>query len=145
MRSGSSLRAIPAARLLGSVGLVLLLTALGGCSRPVVSGTVTYKQNPLTRGEVSFIADDGKSRSGLIGADGNYEIVDPPLGDVKIVVVATTVEGKAGKASPILGNQGGAPPVVKSLIPVKYNSPQTSGLTYQVTGGKQTRNIDLDD
>src|SRR5262245_22211253 len=90
-----SLRVSPdVARRLWCVVVLLLAAVLTlGCgSRPVVSGKVTYKQDVLTTGEVSFIGADGRSRSGLIGPDGRYEVVDPPTGEVTIVVVATRVE-----------------------------------------------------
>jgi len=111
----------------------------------MVSGKVLYKQVLLTTGEVSFIAADGKSRSGLIGSDGRYEIVDAPVGPVTIIVVARKTEGQAGKVSPIIGGITGPAPVVRSLIPTKYNDPKTSGLTYEVTSGRQTKDLDLAD
>ena len=126
---------------------LLLLAPLAGCgSQPAVSGTVTYKKELLTTGEVSFIAADGKSRSGLIGSDGRYEVIDPPMGDVTIVVVAKKAEGKAGKNNPLAGNPAsGGSATLRSLIPARYGDPRTSGLTFRVTGGRQTKDIDLGD
>jgi hypothetical protein len=131
------------------LGAGLLLAALlaAGCnSRPVVSGTVKYKGEIVTTGEVSFIGADGTSRSGLIGPDGRYEIIDPPKGDVTVVVVSTRVEG-AGKArgSALAGLKTEAAPIVRSVVPVKYGDPKTSDLKHVVVSGAQTKNIDLTD
>jgi hypothetical protein len=147
MRSARPFRSVLPVRLCLGSGLMLVLVTLAGCtSRPVITGTVTYKNGPLTTGQVSFIGADGKSRSSGIGSDGTYEIVDAPPGDVTIVVIATKAEGKATGASP-LGASTTTPQAiaVRSLIPVKYNDPKTSGLTYLVTPGKQTKNIELGD
>jgi hypothetical protein len=134
-------------RLLWSVGLLGAIVALGGCgSQAVVTGKITYKKEPLTTGEVSFIASDGKSRSGLISPDGTYKIVDAPLGSVVIVVVAKQLAGKVEKGDPLSAKpKGGRAAQMKSAIPEKYNDPKTSGLTYTVTSGRQTRDIDLEE
>jgi hypothetical protein len=132
-------------RLLCCVG-VIGSTVSGCSSQAVISGKVTYKNTPLSGGEVSFIAADGKSRSSLINSSGDYEVVDAPLGATTIVIVSTRVQGETGKGSPLVGSSGPAAPVmVKSVIPQKYNDPSTSGLSYVVQRGRQTKNIDLRD
>jgi len=128
--------------------MMLLLVGVpsAGCSsRPVVSGKVTYKQDVLTTGEVSFVSADGRSLSGLIGSDGRYEIVDPPTGEVTIVVVATRVEAAQKTAgSPFAGSQSDKGPAVKSLIPTHYGDPKSSKLKYVVGSGKQTKDVELE-
>jgi hypothetical protein len=136
-------------RRLWSLGLLLLIVALPGCGgNPVVSGTVTYKKVPLNTGEVSFIGSDGKSRSGLIGSDGRYEIVDPPKGEVTIVVTASRAEPSKAGGSPLGGadfakNARAVP--VQSLVPTRYGDPKSSDLRYVVVSGKQRKDIDLVD
>ena len=140
----TSPRSNAAARLACVAWLLVVAVALSGCgSGSVVSGKVVYKGDTLKTGEVSFISADGKSRSGLIGADGKYEIIDAPLGDVTIVVVATRVEG--GSAESPLGTAGGKAPTVRSIIPRRYGDPKASGLTYRVTRGRQVKDVELTD
>jgi hypothetical protein len=133
-------------RVLRALGLVACVAALAGCSSPaVVSGQVIYRKEVLTTGEVSLVAADGKSRSGLIGTDGKYEITDAPLGPVRVVVTATRAEVKAGKVTPLSASAPSPPVPVRSLVPLKYRDPATSGLTYLVTPGRQTNVIELED
>lgn len=124
---------------------VAVALPLGCGSRPVVSGRVTYKQDVLTAGEISFVSADGRSRSAPIGPDGRYEIVDPPSGKVAIVVVARRVEPADKTAgSPFAGVPADKGPAVKPLVPDKYADPKSSGLEYLVVGGRQTKDVELD-
>jgi len=134
-------------RLMLRTALLAAVAALAGCaSRPVVQGKVLYRNEALTSGEVSFVASDGRSRSAQIGSDGSYEIIDPPLGEVTIVVVATKVEGGSAKGSPLGGDpKGSRAGTTRSLIPARYNDPKSSGLTYHVTRGRQTKDVELKD
>jgi hypothetical protein len=149
MSSGTATRSAAGARALYVLGLLGALALLGGCGggSPVISGQVTYKKQLLTTGEVSFIAADGKSRSGLIGADGRYEIRDAPEGPVMVVVVARKTEVAASPGSPLVRKIGEpAPaPIIRSLVPEKYNDPRTSGLSYVVVRGTQTKDLNLED
>lgn len=127
------------------LGIVAFLVGCSGKSA-TVSGKVRYKDQLLPTGEVSFIATDGKSRSGLIGTDGSYQISDAPIGPVKIVVVARQVEGKMKGGSPMVAKLDQARrPVVKSLIPAKFADPAKSGLSFEVVAGKQIKDIYLKD
>jgi|SRR5579884_1049391 len=129
--------------------LLAMVVFLGGCSgrSTVVSGMVRYKGELLTTGEVSLIAADGTSRSGLIGADGCYQIRDAPLGPVTVVVIARRVQGRSTSESPV-AVRSTAPDrqiLVTSLIPTRYGDPATSGLNFEIVAGKQTKDIDLKD
>ncbi len=131
------------------VALLALSPFLGGCggSSTVVSGTVRYKGELLTTGEVSLIAADGTSRSGLIGADGCYQIRDAPVGSVTVVVTARRVQGGSTGESPVAARSPapGQQISVTSLIPTRYGHPATSDLKFEIVAGKQTKDIDLKD
>jgi hypothetical protein len=121
---------------------------LCGCSgnSAVVSGTVRYKGELVTTGEVSLIGADGKSRSGLIGEDGLYQINDAPVGPVTAVVIARRVQGGPAGESPVAARSAPDRPImVTSLIPIRYGDPATSGLNLEIVVGKQTHDIDLKD
>ena len=86
-----------------------------------------------------------------IGPDGTYFIGDPPKGTVKIAVKG--IPGAAPQAlprDPSLGRKKASATCPPSKIldmgvapPAKYASPETSGLTYTVKGGKETFDIPL--
>jgi hypothetical protein len=122
-----------------------MVILMPGCSKPtaVVSGTLTYKSQPLTSGQIHFIGEDNKTRSSTINGDGTYRIEDAPVGKVKIAVVSLKHEGE-GKLSPgfkILPK----PVETVSAIPTKYGDPARSGLVYPVEARSQTIDIDLKD
>lgn len=137
-------RSIPA-RSCGWVCVLLVALASGCSGRGTVSGTVKYKGELLTTGEVNFIAAGGASRSGLIGSDGRYEITDAPPGEVVVVVTATRAEGGKASGSPLTASKADKAPVVRSLVPVKYGDPKTSDLRYTVAAGSQVKDFELTD
>lgn len=143
--------------------LVGLLAVVGGCNKnprsveqAEVSGKVLFQGKPLPGGRVSFVALKGGFASiGVIKEDGTYQI-KAPVGDVTISVDNTMLRPKGGQ-------KGGGPERQKShpsppgaekskeeaikgrwvKIPAQYMNPGKSGLTYTVTKGPQTHNIEL--
>jgi hypothetical protein len=137
-------------------GLLLLLLAPLGCGKRTafVTGKVTTRQGqPLTSGAVTFHGADGRSDSGNIDSEGNYSVAQAPIGTVKVTVdtgpprtrVPPTIKGPGGKPTAHPGEKGDkAAPVKRVVIQDKYKDPNQSGLSYTVTGGKQTINIEVD-
>jgi len=132
--------------------LLLGLLCGHGCgqSKPVVTGKVTYKTNPLTSGEVHFVGkNDTKPRSALIGPEGKYEIIDAPLGEVRIAVVS--IKSAGPPAGPSVGGKGkktaggAGPSERRSAIPTRYNNHNTSAITLIVVPGTQSFDIELRD
>jgi hypothetical protein len=146
-------------------GLVvgLLLLAAGCASKGTISGKVTYKDQPVKGGTLSFVTQDGHAYDGNIEKDGTYRVDKVPPGPVRISVVANTpppVSG-GGRGGPPGG--GGPPPgVLPPGVPnpydrgnpedytkmdqrdvAKYKDPDKSGLTYDVTAGGQEHDIPL--
>jgi hypothetical protein len=135
---------------------VLLTLALGGCgSRNTgsISGTVSYKGQPLGNGSVVFVGKEGKGDSSPIGADGSYQVNRAPVGQVKITVETVPPAPTAG-AIPMAGKitPSGGPEMPKSpgaagkyvKIPDKYKDAAQSTLTYEVKPGSQKYDINLD-
>ena len=85
-------------------------------------------------GTVKFYPNKGKAITGKLDATGTYAVKDVPLGPARVAVETESVKPKPGAAPK------GAKYVA---IPVRYASPETSGLTYEVSAGKQTFDIDL--
>jgi hypothetical protein len=138
LRAGRSLR----------TAAVLVLAGLCcGCGGPAtVSGTVKYRGQAVTQGQISFIGADGKSASGTINPDGTYSVPNVPSGPVTVVVLAYRVEGDT-KTDPLAARteQTRRMGRVDSAIPTKYNEPGTSGLKYKIESRSQTIDIDLTD
>ncbi len=124
-----------------------------------VSGTVTYKGQPVTVGLVTFVpvggagSQTGQSATGEIGKDGSYvlstfENNDGAVLGEHIVVVQSRVDDPAlsGGDMPIPDAQGRLkikPP--KHLVPQKYGLPDKSPLRHTVVEGSNTFPIDLKD
>jgi hypothetical protein len=72
------------------LGLVACLAAaLLACSsgnRGSISGTVTYKDQPVKAGTVYFFYEQGGQYRAEIKSDGTYQFTDVPPGEVKVVV-----------------------------------------------------------
>ncbi len=150
----------------GLVALPLLVcTFLGliGCGpgqkdRAVVKGKVTIGGQALTGGTVTFTTKDNRQGTATIHPDGTYEMGDAPQGDVTITVAVPQPSAKEkmmgiemGKDKKMPEPPGGkdskmpmpAMPDKFVLIPEKYSKVETSGLTYKVGKGEQTKNIEL--
>jgi len=134
-------------------GLLLALVAVG-CAPPTasVSGTVTFKGQPLPSGTVLFHGADGRVEHSLIDGEGKYTVVNAPLGQVRITVQAHAA------APPGLPSKGGKPPAAPAelatsgketrdgkfvAIPPRYLDPDRSRLTCTVSAGPQTHTIEL--
>lgn len=112
---------------------VLLIAGCGGPTGPKtvpVSGVVTFKGVPLTRGEVSFIPADtskGPSAAGKIGSDGKDALTTRSVndgaipGDYRVVVFSY-------EDPPEQAKDRAAPPVGKPAIPTRYFDMKTSEL-----------------
>ena len=158
------LAAITACAATTALGLALI----AGCGddtgldkRYPVSGTVTYQDKPLEKGEISFIPADPNSKqrpaSGTI-VDGRYTLTTAAAGDgafpgkykVSIrsqdvdstkVIETITKYGGGGRQ----GEIGQAAAKAKNLIPSKYLSSEMSGLEVTVEGKSNTFDFPLKD
>jgi hypothetical protein len=136
--------ALPAAILLISAGCTKPAEAVKEHKPPPppsnvqdsVSGRITYHGVGLASGFVEIVGPDGKSAQGTVRMGGIYTVWDPPHGHVKISVSTQPPTGLSA-----------APPAKHSgnKLPERYADPDTSGLTLEVGGGKQTFNIALTD
>jgi hypothetical protein len=134
------------------------LTAAGCGGTATVSGKVSYKGTPLTGGVVLFVADQKGTYRSEIGEDGSYRIDKVPTGPWKIAVDTSMAQAPpAGQKGPPGGVGKMMPPKDTALpesakggmydperkapsrnavkIPDHYANPETSKLTYTVTGG----------
>jgi hypothetical protein len=135
-----------------ALGGVLLPLLVAGCGPAVgdVSGTVSFKGEPLGSGLVVFHGQKATVPAN-IAADGTFTASKVPVGPVKVTVETIAPQsgksgGEGGKVSGVGMSATGAPttPAGKYVkIPDKYKDPNNSGLTYEVKSGSQQHNIEL--
>ncbi|WP_235935126.1 hypothetical protein [Candidatus Laterigemmans baculatus] len=119
------------ARLSAVAGSLMVLPLLSGCgdNNPTtapVSGTVTFNGEPLQAGTVIFTPKAGGPPAyGEIQSDGTYALTTFEDGD-------GAVPGSHGVAVSAVEFKNPDLPVATTVIPMKYSSEQTSGLTAEV-------------
>jgi hypothetical protein len=139
----------------GGLAVCLALLVAGCSSRGTVSGTVTYQGKPLPSGTVTFIPERGPAVTAVID-EGKYTAEKVAAGPAKVAVASVSVEVPPGfvkhmqppKDAPIPPEarkalEAGAQIKKGVKLPENYADPDKSGLTYTVTGGPQTYDIDL--
>ncbi len=128
-------------------GLMAALAAVGcGGGAGQVSGTVSYRGQPLSDGTVLILASDGRPRDGRIGPDGRFTIADVPAGEAKVAVTSfAPVEMPAGRGGlPQAGFRRTDVPMERtSLLPPRYGDLAASGLTVRVEEDTEI-NLDLE-
>lgn len=130
-----------------------LLLGCGNDGRPPlakVTGTVSYKGKPLVGANICFLPEQPGIRSALGTTDqtGRYSLLtyDPddgaPVGKHKVVISLRGPPEKP-KLDPALKAKYGEAyfeqlsGLGKLLIPEKYNSPESSGLSVDVVAGRR--------
>ncbi len=131
--------AFPAFRFANLFFAALLATGILGCgpSRPTrvpISGKVLLDGKPLTSGSVRVIPAKARMASGQIDAQGNFRLTTFDAND-GCVLGKHPVE--------VFGREALGPGQIRHLIPVKYQTAGTSGLTIDVTDPKTDWAIEL--
>lgn len=121
--------------------LVIGCSGGGALDTAPVTGTVTYNGKPLPYGSVSFRPKAGSPATGKIQTDGTFTMTTYHDGDGAIVgaheVLIIATETDAGTAPEV--QPGTEMAVAKSVIPQKYTSFSTSGLTAEVIAGEENQ------
>lgn len=108
-----------------------------------VSGKVSYKGQPVTKGTVTFQSADNRIATGQIQPDGTYSLGtfaerDGAIaGRHKVMIIAND-----GDTNLMPGSSPGYKPP-KDLVPQKYQKTETSGLEATVAKGKNDIPFDL--
>ena len=138
---------MPRVRCTGTVLTALMLCLLCGCSgggdktgRMSISGTVTYKGEPVSAGSIEFVPHPGvNTASGGVITNGRFSIpADKGLEAGNYTIKISWIE-----APPAVDEPGGLPgkdPVEK--IPAKYNTKST--LTREIKQGQPDMEFKLD-
>lgn len=123
--------------------VLALVVGCGGPPRADVSGTVTLDGRPLGSGRIIF-EQEGRSYTGLIGADGRYDLrggasgVAPGTYAVAILPPAPEFVPQPNSTDMRLVN----PPDPRTH-PERYRSTATSGITRAVAAGRSIIDIEL--
>ena len=131
--------------------LLVLLSASIGCGEDSkfgnVHGVVRLEGAPVTKGTVRFVPDAGKGAVGTIQSDGTYILGTrgskdgASIGKHRVAIIAyDTAEVDNG---PRPADVTAVNPKVKPLVPQKYMSAGTSGLTFEVKPGDNEANFEL--
>ncbi|MBT3210811.1 MAG: hypothetical protein HN985_09565 [Planctomycetaceae bacterium] len=132
-------------RLLMAVVVCTSITVLAGCSREVrstVTGKVDYDGQTLNSGYITFQVNYLVTKGAEIASDGSYVVDGLPFGSAAVSIYVDeppppTPEGITPTA--ITGTYEENP----VLIPRKYDSLETSGITVEVAMPEQTFDIHL--
>lgn len=148
--------------LVAIAGLVFLAGCPGGgYSGPTgtVSGTVTLGGEPAPQGcTVGFVSDQGFTASGRVGAGGKYELSVAgkgnaiPVASYKVTVTPPAAGETSDQDYEKMMEEsasGAEEPKAKTepaeeVIPAKYASTATSGLSFDVQKGPNTIDIKLE-
>jgi hypothetical protein len=151
-----------------AIGTCVALALCGCSTRPArpptypVSGSVTFKGQPVEAARVVFVPSTAglEAASGVTDAEGKYQLTTFVAGDgaqageyrVKVskydTKKATTDEKKAymtfeeEQKRVFTGDELPTPPA-KNLLPKKFESDATSGITHTVTKGSTTLDITI--
>jgi hypothetical protein len=121
---------------------VMMLVALGGCSRDSARGTVTGEVKldgePLKQGIIRFVPADGKSPTADAGITDGKFTATVPVGEMVVEITAPKVVGKHkaydAPDSPVVED-------VVELLPARYNV--HSELRWTVQTGSQQKVFEL--
>lgn len=147
----------------------LLGLAIGcGSKAGTISGKVYYKGKVLQSGAINIVPEGkGGGFGSPIARDGTYRVEKVPAGRAKISVVSGSSkaptaqemqEGMGGMGAKMAqkgmdeqrsmlkekGKPADAGPIEAVNLPEKYGDPEQSGLTIDVTGGKQAHDIKIE-
>lgn len=134
--------------------------ALSGCGGPAlkdtvpVTGKVTHNGEPIEGAMVTFLPQgDHRAASGRTNASGIYKLttLEPEDGAMpgpyRVSISKTEVSASRGSDDepPPSINPEWPPLTATELVPVKYKHADSSGLTAEVSQGKNEINFELED
>ena len=128
---------------------IVAAATVGGCgpaTMPLgrVSGKVSVHGQPVAGGRIYFVPEQGPGAAGLIDSNGQYQLTTRTAGDGAVLGKHRVFFGpppppRVKVPEPV----GPPPPVVQTFPPVKYRTPETSGLTAEVHAGNNDLDFDL--
>ena len=129
--------------ILASIGLMLLLNSIVGCSAPDrsgVSGNVTLDGTPLETGEIMFVPTEG-TKGPTAGGSIRGGIYEVPYAKGAAVGRNRVIINSQAKTGRVIKSLEDLHPEYAEIIPAKYN--EQSELVYELKPGKNEINIEL--
>lgn len=145
-----------------ALAVTLTIVSLLGCSSDGpemahVSGTVKYRGEPVTQGQVVFYPSGGRPASGIIEPDGTYRLTTFDSGDGALVgthrVTITAYEVIGGSPPPTsfeeeVQEASSNTPLTASkvvwVVPQKYSKRQSTPLEEVVEASENRIDFDLE-
>lgn len=128
--------------------VALLIAGLIGCGdggpkTAPVHGRITYKGKPVPNGSIVFIPKSGPPASADIDSEGKYALKTFKPGDGAVLgtheVMITALQDMKGRLPE------DRTPLPPPIVPSRYGSTSTSGLTAEVKDEDNTVNFELTD
>lgn len=88
------------------VGLLIFATGCSGDKKSKLSGTITYKNEPVKAGMIYLTNDAGAGYSSPIQSDGAYVVTDIPPGSYSVTVETESINPDAKGSSPAAAKGG---------------------------------------
>ena len=151
-------------RLLATIAAGLAPATLAGCvddTKATVTGKVTYHNAPVTGGNLLLYAEGNASPFPVyIRADGAFNVSGAPSGPMRVAIETDSVPPAEATLPPEPPGGVPVPPNGKGPetgkidlsnmpkkvpIPPKYKDPNSSGLTWEIKPGKNSRDFPLTD
>jgi hypothetical protein len=140
-------------------GILLTALLIAGCSRgPALvpaSGQVKLDGQPLAGATVTFVPQQaGRPATATTDAQGNFRLATAQAGEgaapgeyaVTVLLARykkVPAPGTASGEEDMTSGSGGPVPEVEVIVPVRYNTPASSGLTATVAKGAEPFVFDL--
>ena len=132
--------------------IMIVLVSAVGCGRkgpphaPVV-GTIRYQGQPVIGANVAFtpVEKGGRSATGITDEQGSYRLETLGLGEGALVGKHLVCVGLRGAPPPLSPKESQLPEMAqrrqlgKPLIPIKYFTPEKSGLSAEVANVSENR------
>ncbi len=144
--------------------MVLMAGLLIGCGgsdheeTAPVTGKVTLKGTPVTKGRIAFYPSQGRPAMGAIQSDGTYSLTTFDQGDGallgkhRVTITASETVGGVSMGTSVeeelkLAMEATSYEQAKTiwLVPQKYSNRKTSKLQAEVVSGSNTHDFNLDE
>ena len=139
--------------LVAPCGLVVIASLLGcggGASGPTgtVNGKLTLNGQPAPTGTVVSFSSQESARTGQVSSDGTFTVMQIPVGEYKVSVTPApqntfSEDPKQAMLKAMENQQKGIVPEPSEQIPGKYQSIETSGISYEVKEGSNDFTLDM--
>jgi hypothetical protein len=122
---------------LGFSGLLVGCARSSNAKTTPVEGVVTFLGKPVPGAIVTFIPENAPLATGETDSEGRFVLMTRRPGDGTVPGNCRVTIAKFVLEAPKADDQEGATPTGQSLLPEKYASIETSGLSAQVEAGKK--------